>query len=265
MSLFVVDHEKCLQDGVCVDACPRFLVEMKSDGSFPMPMEGADIYCSNCGHCVAVCPVGALSLRMMPPEHCSDVHPDLLPSSTQVEHLLKTRRSIRSFAKRPVPRDVLGRLLDIARYAPSGSNRQPVEWIVVYNTEEVRKLGGMVLDWVRQQPLSRDYERSVAVAAEKGLDLVCRNSPHLVVAHAPKGRETDGVIALTYLELAAHSMGLGACWAGFVNRAFNGSLALKEALGIPDGRVSCGVILLGYPAHRYYRVPVRDAVRVVWR
>jgi nitroreductase/NAD-dependent dihydropyrimidine dehydrogenase PreA subunit len=265
MSLFVVDREKCLRDGFCVDECPRFLIAMEGDDACPAPVEGADARCINCGHCVAVCPVGALTLRSMSPAHCADVRPELLPSAAQAEQFLRSRRSIRTFEERSVPRDVLARLLDIARYAPSGSNRQPVEWLVIYDTGEVRRMAQMALAWLCQQSTTSSYADTFAYAAERGLDVVCRGAPHIVIAHTPEGRQTDGAIALTYLELGAYALGLGACWSGFAHSALNGSPALREMLGLATERVICGVMLLGYPKYAYPRVPLRNAARVIWR
>lgn len=271
MSLFAVDPAKCQRDGVCVDECPRFLVEMEDQDSVPTPIEGADQLCINCGHCVAVCPRGALSLKTMTPDDCPSVRADLLPSAEQVDHFLRTRRSIRTFEDRVVPREVIARLIDVARYAPSGSNRQPVEWLVVYDSQEVRRLARLVEEWLRhttrEQPQSStpSYASTLARASEKRLDLTCRGAPHVVLAHAPKGLEANGVIALTYLELAAYSLGVGACWAGFLNGAAQNWPPMQEALGLPRGHVSCGALLVGYPTYRYRRVPLRNEPRIAWR
>ena len=172
---------------------------------------------------------------------------DVLPDSTQVEHLLRTRRSIRSFTEQPVPQATLTRLLDIAACAPSAGNSQSVEWLVVYDTAVTRRLAALALDWLRQQPGPPRYGRLFAFAHERGLDVICRGAPHMMIAHTPPGGQTDGVIALAYLELAAYGMGLGACWCGFMQRAITGSPEIGEAVGLPSGRASSGVLLLGYP------------------
>ncbi len=264
MSLFTVDPDRCLRDGACVEVCPRFLIEQRDQDALPEPAAGADELCLSCGHCVAVCPSGALSLRRMPAAECPPVRTDLLPTAEQVEHLLRARRSIRSFQDRPVPREEIARLIDIARYAPTGSNRQPVEWLVVYDTPEVRRLGGLVEDWMRQGGSSPSYAVSLARAAERGQDLVCRGAPHVVLAATPSGQESNGVIALTFLELAAYARGLGACWGGFISSAANRWPPVRQSLGLPEAKVCCGAMLLGYPKYRYQRLPQRNEPRVAW-
>ena len=59
MSLFEVDQDKCNRDGICAAECPLKIIDMKSTG-IPAPVNGADALCINCGHCVAVCPTGAI-------------------------------------------------------------------------------------------------------------------------------------------------------------------------------------------------------------
>ena len=83
-------------------------------------------------------------------------------------------------------------------------------------------MAGLVVDWMREtvekEPeiaQSLHMDRSIA-AWERGQDRVLRNAPHLIVAHADKSMRVSAaacIIALTYVELAATSRGLGACWA----------------------------------------------------
>ncbi len=152
MSLFVVDAEKCRGDGACVAECPVGIIEIKEPNSIPTPTDGADELCINCGHCVAVCPPGALSLRNMTSEQCLPVRKDWFLNPEQVEHFLRARRSIRTYRNKPVEREVLTKLIDIARFAPSGSNSQPVGWLVIYDSDEVQRLAGLTIDWRAPYP-----------------------------------------------------------------------------------------------------------------
>ena len=147
----------------------------------------------------------------------------MLPTQQQMDHFLRSRRSIRVYKDKPVDREILASLIDVARYAPSGHNLQPVHWLVIQERAEIKRLSGIVIDWMRfmietKWPFAQDMHFDRVVQAwENDVDRVLRGAPHLIVAHGPSGLphvQTACIIALAHLELAAHSFGLGACWAG---------------------------------------------------
>ena len=274
MNLFVVDKEKCKRDGICVAECPRGIIKLKDQDPVPTPVDGADELCINCGHCVAVCPHGAFSLRTMAPEQCPPVHDEWLFNSEQVEHFLRTRRSSRTYKDKPVEREVLTKLIDVARFAPSGSNAQPVRWLVIHDSNELRKLIELAIDWMRymlkEQPqLAKAMRMNRIVAAwEAGIDIICRGAPHVIIAHASKDNpitQVDCIIAMTYLELAAPSFNLGACWGGYFNIAATQWPPMQQALGLPEGHINYGTMIVGYPKYKYHRLPLRNEAKITWR
>jgi len=274
MSLFTIDQEKCRRDGLCVAECPAKLIELIGKEGFPTPIAQAEEFCINCGHCVSICPHGALSLKTMTPEDCPPVRKELSLNPEHCEHFLRSRRSIRNFKEKQVPRKILTKLIEIARYAPTGSNTQPVHWLVIKNTKEVKRLAGLVADWMRfllstgdEYALTAHLDRVVA-AWDKGIDRILRNAPHLIVAHGLSTltpSQTSCIIALTYLELAAPSFGLGTCWAGYFNGAANFYPPLQEALALPQDHLPYGSMMIGYPKYSYQRMPIRNEPEITWR
>ena len=273
MSLFSIDESKCKRDGVCVADCPLQLIQITGE-DFPSPIEGAEQFCINCGHCVAICPHGALALKTMNPEECFPVTKEALPTPDQAKLLLTARRSIRTYKKQPVDRKVLNELIKIACYAPSGHNVQPVNWLVIEDPGEVQRLAGLVVDWMRfmmeaQPELARSFHfERVSKAWDIGLDNVCRSAPHIIVTHAPKENplaQTSCTIALTYLELAAFGLGLGACWAGYFHLASLFYPPMSQALNLPEGHQCFGAMMVGYPQYHYHRVPKRNEAAITWR
>jgi nitroreductase/NAD-dependent dihydropyrimidine dehydrogenase PreA subunit len=274
MSLFVVDKEKCRRDGCCTEECPLGLIEIKGEGALPSPVEGAGELCVDCGHCVTVCPAGALSHRSMKPEDCPPTQKQLSLSPEHAEHFLRSRRSIRKYKDKPVDRAVLTRLIEIARFAPSGHNLQPVNWLVIEDANEVKRLGGLVIDWmkvmIKEHPEvagPMHFDRVVG-AWERGHDRVLRGAPHLIVAHGLRSllaAQPASIIALTYLELAATALSLGTCWAGYFNAAANAYPPLMEALALPKDHQSFGAMMVGHPKYRYQRLPLRREPKIEWR
>jgi len=99
---------------------------------------------------------------------------------------------------------------------------------------------------------------------EKGIDTLFRGAPHLIITSAPKNcpcPEQDCIIALSYFELFAHSLGLGTIWDGFAKRAFVDLIPdLAAKLGVPADHHLGYVMAFGKPAVEYHRtVPLRPA------
>jgi nitroreductase/NAD-dependent dihydropyrimidine dehydrogenase PreA subunit len=271
-NLIEVDREKCDGDGICAAVCPAGIIQMNE--AMPEPVAGAGKLCITCGHCVAFCPTGALSHRAMKPGDCRPIRGELDLSAGQAEQFLKARRSVRVYEDRAVEKETLERLIDMARYAPTGMNSQPVGWLVIHDKGEVKKLSSMVVDWMRFAIESEpEMAASMRLARmvddwERGIDRVCRNAPHLVLAHAPKGMpvsQSACTLALSYLELAALPFGLGACWAGYLMLAAAFWPPIEQALGLSERVSPYGAMMLGYPKYRVQRIPLRKEPRIEWR
>jgi nitroreductase/NAD-dependent dihydropyrimidine dehydrogenase PreA subunit len=274
MKLLSVDQEKCERDGICAAVCPAGIIEFKDKAAFPAMIEGGDEFCIRCGHCVAVCPHGAMSHEVMDTAECPPLRGELHLQPDQVEQFLRSRRSIRTYRKKQVDRDVLTKLIELASFAPSGHNTQPVNWLVIYDRDEVQRLAAIVAEWmgsliIEGSPLAAALHMDRVVAAwETGKDRICRGAPHVLVAHAPKDERTAPAactIALTHLELATPAFGLGACWAGYFNAAANLWPPMAAALDLPQGHVSFGAMMVGQPKFKYSRLPLRNAPKTTWR
>jgi nitroreductase len=257
-----------------VQECPAQIIVQAGKDDFPSPADNADEFCIDCGHCVAVCPHRALTLRTMPLEKLQKVEKKLHPRPQQIKHFLMARRSVRKYKEAPVAHGLLENLLDTARYAPTGSNKQEVHWMVFENPAEVRQLASLVIDSMKVMlPEMQDEYLSIRMkriisAWDQGKDRILRGAPHLVVVHSPAEvpfAGVDCVIALTYLELYAYALGLGTCWAGYFTSAANLYAPLSAALQLPEGHICSGAIMLGYPQYKYERIPMRKEAQVTWR
>ncbi|WP_419786951.1 nitroreductase family protein [Pseudodesulfovibrio sp.] len=272
MSLFTIDGERCVHDGLCAADCPVGCIDISGDG-MPVLNEKKAGYCLDCGHCMAICPTGAFQLGRFdaPAVPLGEIGEPV--TARQVERFLKSRRSVRAFRAEPVDRDLLARLLDLTEYAPSGHNARPVRWSVARGAEKVQSVAVATAEWMREavesgsEIANRLHLAGVVRRWNEGVDLICRNAPALAVVVAPERGITpaaDAVIAASWLELAAHGAGLGACWAGYVYLAATYSPAVREVLGIGSGFQTHGALLLGYPARKWSAVPPRPSAEVDW-
>ncbi len=276
MSLITVDETKCKRDGICVSECPFALLRQKDPESVPEAAAHAGSICLRCGHCVAVCPHGALSLTGMDEAEYPFIQKDLKLNPEQAEQFLRSRRSIRVYKDKSAPRETLQKLLELARYAPTAHNDQEVRWLVVEEKAQVKHLAEMVIDWLRavveSDPATakKNHFDMIVGAWDFGMDVITRDAPHLVFNYAAVKSPfadmypLDCAMALAYLELAAPVFGMGSCWNGMLLFAINQSKAIREALSIPEGHKVHGALMLGYPKYKYTRMAGRDLPPVTW-
>jgi nitroreductase/ferredoxin len=274
MSLLIVDENKCKQDGLCARDCPTAIIRLKGKESFPELVPGSEASCLVCGHCVAVCPHGALSHKMVPLSNCPSIQKELVIDEAQVAQFLRSRRSIRHFEDRPIEKEKIQKLIEVARYAPTASNSQQVEWLVFNDKDAIRGFAKIAVDWARDL-LEKDpaaaqlpYLSGIVAAWNAGYDSLLRGAPAMVMALAPK-EDRNGMVnltlALSYLELAAPSLGLGACWAGLLQGALLTWPPLQKAIGLPKNQFHHYPMMLGYPKAKYFRMPERKSPTITWK
>ena len=268
MHCLTIDRQRCCGDGLCVKSCFRECFALDMSGKAFWKGDSAE-RCVGCGHCVSVCPKGAIRLDGMGAE-------DLPPagkvwSAEESEAFLRSRRAVRLYAKRRLDRADLARAIHTASYAPTGTNRREVGYIVMDDPKALDKLRGLLASWMRAYPR---WERHVA-RYERGEDALLRDAPAVIVVHGPErcGESAEhpswlapqtAAAAASYLELAMHGMGMGTCWSGLVVRGAGEVAAIRELFLLPPGRSIYAAFLAGYPAQRFYRIPHREAPSLVW-
>jgi nitroreductase/NAD-dependent dihydropyrimidine dehydrogenase PreA subunit len=268
-----VDETLCITCGACLRTCPGGLIA-KAD--YPVPVEGGWDLCIDCGHCVAVCPTGAMHQRAMGPEDCEPIDVHLIPRWEAARQFLVSRRSVRVYINKPVEREKILQVLDVARFAPSGGNRQGkiLRWVVISDPTQVRRIAEMTIEWMKgvretNPAMYKEAKLELFTSAwDEGEDQIARGAPCFLQAWAPRDERTApqaATIALAYAQLAAHALGLGSSWSGGINTAAQAYPPLTERLGLPEGIVSYGTILLGYAAETFLRLPVRQPPDVSWR
>ena len=154
-----------------------------------------------------------------------------LPSPESLLTLLKTRRSIRRYRPDAVPDGMVEQLLEAGRWAPSASNRQPWEFIVVRD------------EAIRQQVAQHAafyFIRWAHVGEAPLLIVLCgdtRNPAYRRFLHEDVG------LAGAQIMLQAKALGLGTCWIGALDRK-----AVAAILKIPDHLEIVGLLTVGFPA-----------------
>ncbi|MEM2929703.1 MAG: nitroreductase family protein [Thermoproteota archaeon] len=145
-----------------------------------------------------------------------------------------SRRTVRRFTQKPIPMQVLKKLLNAARLAPSGGNIQPCEYILVTEKDLLDKVFN-TLKWamyLAPKGAPGEGERPTAYV------VVLINT-----RKKSEGGEVDCAAAIENMILTAWEEGIGACWMASVDRE-----RLREILSIPEHCKICFVVALGYRA-----------------
>ena len=135
---------------------------------------------------------------------------------------VRTLLAVRSYQDKPVPEDVIRRVLDAGRLTASGMNSQPWHFVVVQDRDTLRQLGAMA----RTGPYIAQAPAAIVVAIDK--------TPLAV---------SDASRAIQSMMLTAWAEGVGSNWVGF-----RGLEEIKSLLGIPDELDLLAILPLGYPA-----------------
>lgn len=146
--------------------------------------------------------------------------------------IIRTRRSIRAFKDQPIPDDIIEKLLEAARWAPSAGNLQPWEFFIVRNPE-LRK--GLAKAALGQSFLA---EAPVVI-------VVCSVPSKSALRYRKRGENLyciqDTAAAAQNILLAATALGLGSCWVG----AFDED-AVRRVLGIGPDMLPVALIPIGH-------------------
>lgn len=150
----------------------------------------------------------------------------------EFSELIAKRYSVRAYKPDPVPDDVLQKVLEAARLAPTAANRQPFQLIVIHTQG-------------REAELRRIYNRDWFVSAPLVICACGIPARGWVRSDGKNYTDVDVAIVMDHLVLAATEAGLGTCWVAAFDPA-----AAREVLGLPEGVEPIAFTPLGYPADR---------------
>jgi nitroreductase len=135
------------------------------------------------------------------------------------------RVSCRSYLDKPVPKELLEKVVDAGRRAPTARNEQPVEFVVVSKKDKLADIAGLT-----------DYGRFIA------------NAPACIVVFSKDTKYylEDGAAAVENILIAVAALDLGACWVAGDKKAY--AEAMREKLNVPENYKLIALLPLGYPA-----------------
>ncbi len=314
-----IDIKKCTKCGRCFDACPTYGYTWQKD-EIPVPggYGGFEQACFNCWNCVAVCPADAITMRgsysvlkgrykdhltgeVTPPEPMGGKneksYEDFRAELTEVEHAVYSRRSNRLFKKKDVPEEMLKRIIEAGRFAPSAGNCQPYSFVVLTNKElikeyETKAMKSMVtvkniyLNEKKRKPIWKNALFSLGsylsvnafdprpitamVKAEKNDGKIHFDAPAVIIILKNKrgvgNPDLDSGICAQNIVLAAHSLGLGTCYIGLTIESLKtpAMAGMRRKLGIKDPFEPATSIAVGFPKGKIDGIVARNTPEISW-
>ena len=281
----------CKKCRLCIEVCPCNIIGLNEKDEVSFIRERESI-CLHCGQCMAVCSSEAITVNGFSyNDDFSDLPLNKINYGNFID-FLANRRSIRNFKDKPVPDDVITKILHSVDYAPYGAEPEKVNITVINNRKTIESalpyISGFlddIIKWVDNPVASFMIKRKkgketfntiknhlypISKSGNYKLefgDRITRGAPALIIFHAEKGAEehtNNSLIYATYSILAAHALGLGATMIGIVPAAINKVKEVRKIFQIPEENEAVISFILGYPRYKYKRAVKRKVQTISW-
>lgn len=258
--------EKCIKCGKCIADCMSKALKFDENKSIIFDEKR----CIKCQHCLAICPVGAISIDGKNPENSelSNNHPE----PEKLLNLIKTRRSFRHYKKENLDAETMQKLKNMLNWIPTGVNNHGLHFAFIDDIEVMNDFrdyaNGKMINFlnspfIKNTKTKFDRYRN---AFMRGDDIFFRGAPHMIVVSSPTDApcaNIDPVIALSYFELYAQSLGVGTVWCGLAYKMFRMFPELCEYIEIPKNYKVGYAMLFGPADVTYPRATQPDPYKVI--
>ena len=180
---------------------------------------------------------------------------------------IKNRRSVRLFEHKPIPKNILEKIINAGNAAPSGMNTQNWRFAVVQNPSVRRKFAEVTLpkyrEWLKNAP---ETVKNLRAEIDKKVEDPVYYSAAAVIFVIGRGmvKDLDCPMVCQNMMLAAHSLGVGSCW------VYMGQLALTDPevcsiIDVKEGESVYGPIIFGYPKNgQFPPAPPKKPADITW-
>lgn len=283
-----INNDLCNNCGICGHICPRHIPETVDKDNRKITVISTEriCLCMECGHCVAICPKNAITLESLNEEDFAPIN-ELDIDDVQFLSLLKQRRSIRRYKEKPVPREIIDRIIDAVHSSPTGTGKRTTGVIVVDNPKTLATLSELSYDMY--EGLEKNLNNPIArfiIKRREGLKTlktlvdfvmpgmhwyirwfhdgksneILRDCPTLMLFHSPiyepVGKE-NCIIAAFHAILMAQIMQIGTCFNDLIPPACNRIPEIRKLIGLPSDREVNASITMGYSKYKFKRIAPR--------
>jgi len=271
------NDSKCTGCGLCIKDCSRQAIGMEGGKA-----KTINDNCNLCGHCIAVCPTGAVSLDVYDMNEVIEYDAksfDIEPST--LLNFIKYRRSVRQFSDKKVEQVYINNIIEGGRFTQTATNLQDVTYTVI--TENLEALKQMTLATLHQMgthilsedshassPMMRQYAKYFldlfkAYEENQGNDGLFYNAPAVIMVKSSVNWSINGALASSNMELMANAFGLGTFHCGLLIKAAEQNEMIGKLAGVGEGEQLVACMPVGYPAVKYFRTVPRKKPDISWQ
>jgi nitroreductase len=180
------------------------------------------------------------------------------PSPDALYKLIRSKRSVRRYQNKLVPDEIINKIIESIRYAPTAINIRSIKCILISGKEKIEEFADKIIDSLE----SETDKSGLKKLREKGVIPFFYNAPHILILHSNNGwAEINATIAITYAMLYAETLGIGSCWIGGIQKLFAGNKEISREI-IGNSEKVGGIMIFGYPAVEYKRAPPRPPMKL---
>lgn len=248
----IIDTEKCTGCGLCKKDCVGFDIAVV-DGKAVANGKS----CIACGHCEAICPQGAIKITGFTDE-VEEFTEQVRLDPEQLLKAIKTRRTIRQFADRPIPQDVVDMIFEAGRMAPTGGNAQGISYVLLDEKKDACEaiavgMFGKVLG------IGKKVIPQLS-AMEIDDHFFFKKAPLVIVIFGKDA--VSASLAAENMAFMAEANGLGVLFSGFFTTCVKMSAKIRKIMGIKKSPKAVTTLVIGYPAVKYHRTPHREPLNM---
>lgn len=276
-----IDKSKCDLCGLCTMQCSNGKLILSSGNVIITDSDK----CIACGHCYAICPKAAiLPQNGKAPDRISEFQ----ISSDEFMNIIRARRSNRSYTQNPISDDIINKLADFGRYAPTGSNSQSVNLIFIKDKNTIKEILNETIKVYKRFlcllniPLSdcvvplfhnkmnvsemKTALKSIIKDHSDGIDPIYFAAPLIVYICANKGEAStpydDCCYAAYNMILGAQTMGISSCINTRALVAVFHNDKIKNKIGLTKGLKPYVCVVFGYPKYKYKSLVFRNEAKI---
>ena len=269
--LIVLDKNRCKRCGICINMMKGYCIAEK-DG-YPVFDE---TLCNTCQKCVSICPSRAITV--------GGVHPEKIDETQKIDPepiyaLFEKRRSTKRFADKPVPREIVEKIVSVAKFAPNQNKNLSV--LVIDDKQLIAEIDKAAIAFVKTmyrilfgwKPLElffRLFSKELGTIKRKMeyqsfQRVMPENTQAIIIVSGNKKvpvTERSAPYMLAAMMYMAESLGIGNCLMDSIHLALRTHRKLRERLKISEDVF--GVLILGYSNENVRNIPRGYEVNVRW-